>query len=328
MPAKLPLDKLQDYNPILSSISLDRFVESRESYYYKLSKIQYSAVDDQIAGLWHPATVIYGQIKEEINPNNNTLLITVGESWTYGDSLKPLVRAVDSLDHLPYRLSHIFTSHIANWLKCDLLQYSEPGNANFDIWYNIDSLIEFAKSKNKYSKIYIIGQITTPGRDINFNNDRKLFEHDRFLRLFNTPTSTKISYSDWAKEYDQYYLDWARSISKRKDINGLVVWKNFNEFYSKDFKDLLVLEEPFINTGVAFSGHTTKLPINNHVEFFDYCKKIPILDVNTGDLVVDMDRLDNSYYLLSKSRLNDWHPNKIGHWVLATLIREKFKQVL
>lgn len=41
-----------------------------------------------------------------------------------------------------------------------------------------------------------------------------------------------------------------------------------------------------------------------------------------------MDKLDDCYRLLGKSRINDWHPNKAGHWVLASLIREKLKHLV
>lgn len=104
---------------------------------------------------------------------------------------------------------------------------------------------------------------------MNFLDDRRLFEHHRFLKLFRAPSDIKISYTEWAKEYDQYYLDWARSIANRKDVDGLVVWKNFNEFFCKDFTDLDVIDEPFISMGINFSGYVSELPINNHVDFFD-----------------------------------------------------------
>ena len=324
----LPLDKLHRFNPMLDSVNIMSFVESLESYYFKTSEIFHSHVDDQLIGLLHQSTIIYSKIKEEVNPNNDTLLLVVGESWTYGDSLKPLVRAVDDIDNLPFRLCHIFSSHLANWLKCDLLQYSEPGNANFDFWYNIDSLLEFAKKQKNYSKIFIISQLTTPGRDMLYDGDRVLFEQERFNRLFNSKSKEKLPYREWAREYDEYYLDWGRHINSREDVNGLVVWKNFNKFHSKNFNGLLVVEDPIMEVGIDLTGYKPELPINNHPEFFDYCKKIPILDINTEDILKDMETLSTSYELLGKSRINDWHPNKTGHWVLAAILREKLKTLI
>jgi DNA-directed RNA polymerase subunit L len=329
MSKNLPFELLHKYRPILDNINLDSFIESREAYYYKLEDIYYTEeIPNQIEELKHPSTLVYTKIQNNKYNNNDTLLIVSGESWTYGDSLTPLVRCVDGLDFLPFRLSHTFSSHIANWLRSDLLQYSEPGNANFDIWYNIDKLIEFAKSKKQYKRIFIISQLTTPGRDFNFSNDRKLFEIDRFSELLGSPTKRKLNYLEWAKEYDEYYLDWGREISKRGDVDGLLIWKNFNQFHSKNFDELLVIEEPFMSTGISFSGYDVKLPVNNKPEFFDYCKNIPILNVTVEELIEDMSKLERSYELLGKSRLNNYHPNKIGHWVLATLMRDKLKKVV
>jgi hypothetical protein len=61
--------------------------------------------------------------------NSEQLLITVGDSWTYGDSLGQ-TRVRDGRDDPEHRLSHVYGSLIAEELKADWINLALPGISN------------------------------------------------------------------------------------------------------------------------------------------------------------------------------------------------------
>ena len=61
--------------------------------------------------------------------NSEQLLITVGDSWTYGDSLGQ-TRVRDGRDDPEHRLTHVYGSLIAEELKADWINLALPGISN------------------------------------------------------------------------------------------------------------------------------------------------------------------------------------------------------
>jgi hypothetical protein len=61
--------------------------------------------------------------------NSEQLLITVGDSWTYGDSLGQ-TRVRDGCDDPEHRLSHVYGSLIAEEIKSDWINLALPGISN------------------------------------------------------------------------------------------------------------------------------------------------------------------------------------------------------
>lgn len=307
----LPLNKLSECS-IDDFHSISPWELNRESYAFKIKKYFSTSVDNQPNNLHHPNTLVHCQT------NSNRVLIVVGESWTYGDSLSPYVRACDAKDSLAYRLGNIFSSHLANYLKSDLLLYSEPGNANFDIWSNIQPLIDYCSN---YKEVFVVTQLTTPGRDM-WLDDRELFEKDRLSYLF-TGSNNRVDLNNWLILYDDYYLDWARHINNTNKIKQLVVWKNFNRFHSKNFQDLSVVDYSFMEYAIQFSGRETDISFNQHLDFYNSIYTNSNIELNLDLLNLELEKVDSNYAELSHSMLNNFHPNLTGHWILASLIRNK-----
>jgi hypothetical protein len=61
--------------------------------------------------------------------NSEQLLITVGDSWTYGDSLGQ-TRVRDGRDEPEHRLSHVYGSLIAEEINADWINLALPGISN------------------------------------------------------------------------------------------------------------------------------------------------------------------------------------------------------
>ena len=66
-------------------------------------------------GTPHPTTIVLDRDKD-------TLLLTVGDSWTWGGSMTP--------DTQEYRQNHIWGKHLSDHLNCDWINYAFKGGGN------------------------------------------------------------------------------------------------------------------------------------------------------------------------------------------------------
>lgn len=251
------------------------------------------------------------------------LLLVVGESWSYGDSLSPYVKAMDKLDNIPYRVSTVFGGKLASHFKSDLFLYTQPGNANGNYFSKIEDVLNFIFNDLKYEKVRLVMQLTSPGRDL--YNEPKIFEHLFSMKKNNHPI---LNLNDWCIEYDKLFFERLNEIIIKYPIYDTVLWKNFNEFFYKnrDYK-FKVIETPFLRYGVEFCGEDVELPMNYESYFFEVMEKIYNLKITNDEVLNQINLLDTTFKKLGLSTLNNWHPNDGGHWTLATLIREKFNNI-
>ena len=89
----------------------------------------------------------------EDNKNSNELLITAGDSWTWGEILAP-----------EKRTSQIYGALVSKQLNCDWINVGLPGESNLvikDYLYNVVKNL-----KKSYNKINIIFTLTESTRDL------------------------------------------------------------------------------------------------------------------------------------------------------------------
>jgi hypothetical protein len=98
---------------------------------------------------------------EDIN-NKSTLLITAGDSWTWGDSLFDISMS-KTLDH-PDRVKFIYGSLIAEKLECDFVNLGKCAGSNFEILNLVDSVLKF--NYEKYDQIFVIITLTENLREL------------------------------------------------------------------------------------------------------------------------------------------------------------------
>lgn len=257
--------------------------------------------------------------------NSKKLLVVVGESWTYGDSLKPYVKCVDNLDNIPYRVSTIFSGKVANYLNSDLLLYSQPGDSNINYWRRLEVLLSFVYEQKYYDDVYLIVQLTSPGRD--YNTDTV---HDRIKHLYSLTKNEYpvLSWSEWLYEYDKTYFNWLQEIVTKYPIKSTVLWKNFNEFHYKERigYNFDVIETPFHRYSVEMSGVDVNLSNCLEMTFYEHMSELYNLKIDMKIMEEELDKINIGFDKLGKSMLNNWHPNDNGHWVLTSLFREKIKK--
>ena len=128
--------------------------------------------------------------------NSDRLLITVGDSWTWGDSLGPVEDEGKNDDNFDYRTTHIYGALLANRLNSDFVNMAIPGGSNVGMHDNLKKALP--QVINNYKQIDVIINLTENGREIaddpiwtnniNFNNLNSflLSYEETMLNAFNT----------------------------------------------------------------------------------------------------------------------------------------------
>ena len=92
--------------------------------------------------------------------DSSNLLITVGDSWTYGDSLgKTKVR--NGIDDAEYRLTHVYGNLMSEQLDHDWMNLALPGGSNYCV---LNWLGQLLTRKFNYGQITCVITLTEAGR--------------------------------------------------------------------------------------------------------------------------------------------------------------------
>lgn len=92
--------------------------------------------------------------------DSSNLLITVGDSWTYGDSLGN-TRVRNGIDDTEYRLNHVYGNLISEQLDYDWMNLALPGGSNYCM---LNWLGQLLTRKFNYAQITCIITLTEAGR--------------------------------------------------------------------------------------------------------------------------------------------------------------------
>jgi hypothetical protein len=104
-----------------------------------------------------------------IGEPTDTLVVTIGDSWTWGDDLDE-----------KFRLNSVFGGVVSNELFADFLNLGEPGAGNWHIARKIAELSKISVELN-YKKIIVISTFTETARDFNSKDDQAVDYRDWLL---------------------------------------------------------------------------------------------------------------------------------------------------
>lgn len=91
--------------------------------------------------------------------DSGQLIVTVGDSWTYGDSLGK-TRVRDGIDDTDYRLEHIYGNLLTEQLAVDWMNLALPGGSNYCMLNWLGQLLD---RKHNQSIVCVI-TLTEAGR--------------------------------------------------------------------------------------------------------------------------------------------------------------------
>jgi hypothetical protein len=260
---------------------------------------------------------------EQIN-NQESLLVTIGDSWTWGDSL-------DS----DKRLQQIYGALIAKQLDSDWINIGAKGWSNSFILEYLDFLLKILVS-SAYKKIYFVVTLTENGRDL---DTFPSFQFN-FVKLYQELGPCKEFYDKILYEAESFWIKQiTRFIDKMDHRFHLVVGQNFvwhdmliKELHNKccvlDYNwieclaDKQNLPRPIrtnLTTGFVFpkfENLNSRLNLSDTIEYKKWI--LPYID-RANEVNAWLDASPMNYKKASK------HPNHLGHAVWADYILQNLK---
>jgi hypothetical protein len=280
---------------------------------------------------------------------SDELLITIGDSWTWGDSLGD-----DG-----YRLSHIYGYHLSNMLNSDWVNIGICGTSNMNVLLKSH---EFIKNINyPYKKIHTIITLTESGRELNGSNVLNKEQEYNSIKGTSWPTFSEMidgfDIKSVVKECHElkfeigYDIELFHAIKNYSDINDLLiryeqftfelihrlfdsylVGRNFTHTYdvNKDILGSSLLEKTWTNV-IAERG---ELPLYPTTRVLSMIGLDPLLSftkssikeqwmtiLNSSSMAIDW--LDQSPY---NSKIASKHPTEQAHQWWADYLFEQIKQ--
>lgn len=232
----------------------------------------------------------YSYVHRPTDSELTKLLITVGDSWTYGDSLgKTKVR--NGIDDTDYRLEHIYGNIMAERIWADWMNLALPGGSNTLMLNWLEKLL----AKNlKYNEIVCVITLTESGRHEDLQLiDRSLITQQRVLEKIVTTAYGQI-----------------QTLALRYPRIKFVVAHNFTDSCNN-----IPLKKSWLEVMLGKTIQDgTHIVISEHIDQMNYEGRFPdVLDVmdRAGKR---MDLLDSCEYSFKE---DSRHPNEQGHRMWA-----------
>jgi len=269
------------------------------------------------------------QYYAERDVHKPNLVITIGDSWSWGDSLNN-GKIKPGNDDVNYRMSYVYGGVLADKLDAGFINMSFPGCGNywmsgmFDVCYrNIHNV-----SKN-YEQVYIIVTFTEIGRLLEFENYREKLSID-ILESYNSVLE-KIEAFDFKQ-----INDFAANLPNNVEV---ITGRNFTDTFDNNIKhlnnttylDKTWLELLFEKQGFPYNKPCRIMSGIGYDPLLELYKSHNMADSNFRSwflpniVNVGLERLD----LLDKSILNNnvatKHPTEEGHAIWTDYILNDIK---
>lgn len=153
------------------------------------------------------ATVVGKKLFDFVDRQSDTLIVTIGDSWTWGADLTQHSLGGPHVKRLPddaYRIKHVYGNAVAEAIGADFLNLGESGSGN---WYIVRKMQELQNLHTflNYKKILIFAVWTELGRDLNSHHDadvdyrswllyniKTYHDYYEFMKVINNHIAQKI----------------------------------------------------------------------------------------------------------------------------------------
>jgi hypothetical protein len=274
----------------------------------------------------------------EICRNKPNLVITLGDSWTWGDCLG-FTDASIGRDDIESRKTQVYGRHLSDQLNADFINISYPGSFNYWLHNRLQILLDYSidKMSSSYDKVYIIITLTEVGRDFISELSPKFFI-DSFEKFYNCSDDPEFSTGKILQQLEKFDFVLLDAIQKQLPFNvKLIVGRNFTTI-NKDNQSILKNLLPKIWTELLFEKQ--KFPILDNIPlmsmgldcFEQYIRsknlnseqhKKYMVDVIFPAVKQQFDLLDKSVYNHKKATR---HPTAEGHKIWADYIYAYIQQ--
>ena len=274
-------------------------------------------------------TVTASNTELHLKKGSKNCLVVTGESWTYGDRLMEnnniRVRSLDGTDDIYYRLNNIFAGHCARILQSDLYLSAVPGNSNTGIVCHLPNILHYLK-KYDYEKIYVIVQMTSPGRcmgDSRWREDTEYWNNFMGNALGvdkpknNVYTKNMITLDQWYDLYEYGMCDLINAHCNHHGVEDVIVWRNFNPVRNKDLPCKMA-DRSWVQFLAKLYNYNFDHPNCNEAQWFEDLHTIFAMeDVGHERKMKELDAIEQSNTFIQQSPLNEWHPQSTAHYMWA-----------
>jgi len=259
-----------------------------------------------------------------IKRNKTELLVVIGESWTYGETLKGIATGIERYN-LPAQLKYCYGPRMAIALNCDLYQYAVPGNCNFYMFSELERVMDYVTTLG-YSKIYVSMQMTEPSRENAINN--KVQQTDHPLKYLMKSDKT-MTFECWLEKYDEiFFTQYNDILSKYKNVYiDAVLWKNFcrinTTFKNNKFK---IIDTTWIEYSSKILGNRIFSPSFYSIGWLDDIMKSSLYKFIKFELPYikrEVDLIEKSNNFIHGNFLHSHHPNEYAHLMWSQYILRK-----
>lgn len=233
-----------------------------------------------------------------VSRESDTLVVTVGDSWTWGADL-----------HADTRLQDAYGNLVSGALNADWLNLSQRGSNNFFIAERVEELDAILPQLH-YKKVFLICTFTETGRSFNSHHD------------------VYIDYNSWFQQND---IDNFLAFLNAECYNRICTVANKHNMVLRvgtNFVDPIGFTADFVpwfrQLGIPCNvtscvGHTGALRLHSVEEFVNDSARFKVWFAELVEKSAHIDKVCKS------SKLVKMHPDSAGHRVWANSILESIK---
>ena len=244
--------------------------------------------------------------------DRDTLLITVGDSWTWGDHLGAIDWNLASDD--PVRLQQIYGRLLSDYLDADWVNLARPGCSNYWMLEKLEDIRSYIQN-SRYKKTYLVICLTEDLREATYT--RRIDIREPYQQLWQHSESLV----DFLQQVENLLFDRLENYFNTVPVIPVVSraftdsWQSRSWLLDKTWCDVIQDQVQFndYQRPVPFIAQMSIDPLTNI-----YLPQRPELK---NEFVNIMDRVATRWFFLGASEYNlkgsTCHPNPAGHQLWA-----------
>lgn len=257
-----------------------------------------------------------GNTEFYLDRGKDTLLINIGESWTYGENVPGVAAGLEKYN-LASQLKHCYGPKLALCLNSDIHQYATPGNCNLYMFRELERILK--QRSSEYKNIIVCMLMTEPAREKNGGVDYHDHPLNELYKL-----DVDITFDEWLIRYDEIFFEIFEKLCKTYSAKG-ILFKNFCSINTDKKYDFLMIKNSWIRQAGLYDSRDLAMPrfwntawLENIMD--EYKNKIHF---NMETISKDLDAIQESMNFIAYNRYNHHHPTPLGHTVWAHYLMDR-----
>ena len=303
---------------MLSQYNITAHIKDNPIYYLIKDSTHIEFVDNNLKPNWIKSRAQYTEF--HVNRNRKNLLIVIGESWTYGETMKGISTGINKFN-FETQLLYTLGPRMATMLDTDLYQYAVPGNCNFYMFSELERILKHISTLN-YEKIYVCMQMTEPSREQTLVNELHNHPLHKLIRC-----TDNITFSDWLEKYDDIFFDQYQSIISQYNNLECMLWKNFCKINSKkQERNFKIVDKTWIQYSANLLGTKLEAPSFYSIGWLDSIitdNDYKTVKFDKSSLLKEIDIIEQSNNFIKGNPFHSHHPNEFSHLLWAQYLIRK-----